>query len=132
MTAPIPSSSDDDEDIIKESTPTKKKSPSTNNVRVVGRIRPMAQYEVENGSKTVVVKTPTTKDHVGPETLQINNGPGEEKRWFELDAILDHTNTQEQVYTKSGARQAIAEDLFDGFNCTILAYGQTGAGKVRK
>jgi Kinesin motor domain len=94
------------------------------NVRVVGRIRPLAKYEIENGSKPCVTKIPSLNDG-GPETLQINEG---EKRWFELDAILDSESTQHDVYEKSGARKAISEDIFQGFNCTILAYGQTGAG----
>jgi hypothetical protein len=100
-------------------------SSSTKNVRVVGRIRPLAQYEIENGSKPCVIKVPNILNDDGPETLQINEG---EKRWFELDAILDSDSTQREVYEKSGARKAISEDIFQGFNCTILAYGQTGAG----
>lgn len=100
---------------------------SSKNVRVVGRIRPLAAYEVENGSKPCVVKIPSLNDG-GPETLQINEG---EKRWFELDAILDSDSTQLEVYEKSGAHKAISDDIFQGFNCTILAYGQTGAGTLK-
>jgi hypothetical protein len=124
MTAPIPK----EDDSVKKA---KKKPVSTANVRVVGRIRPLAKYEIENGSKPCVVKVPTTKGHTGPETLQINpTNKGEEQRWFELDAILDENCSQKEVYEKSGAFQAISEDIFQGFNCTILAYGQTGAGKT--
>jgi hypothetical protein len=91
----------------------------------------LAQYEIENGSIPVVSRVPNVSE-TGPETLQINppKNSSEEKRCYELDAVLDQDCTQQQVYEKSGARQAIAEDLFQGFNCTILAYGQTGAGKT--
>jgi hypothetical protein len=99
--------------------------PTTANVRVVARIRPLANYEIENGSTPCVQKLPGgTAD--GPQTLQINQG---EKRWFELDAVLDESCSQKDVYAMSGARNAIRNDVFLGFNCTILAYGQTGAGK---
>ena len=100
------------------------KKASSGNVRVVTRVRPMAKYELEKGCKPVVSKIPHHGD--GPEALQVNEG---EKRWFELDAVLDVDSSQQDVYEKSGAYKSITEDLFEGFNCTILAYGQTGAGK---
>jgi hypothetical protein len=108
---------------------------SSCNVRVVARIRPIAQYELENGSKQVVkclpsfgglaADGPTTE----PEVLEVQP-PGLEKRWFELDAVFDGISTQQEVYVKSGAQQAVTHDIFKGFNCTILAYGQTGSGKT--
>jgi hypothetical protein len=124
MTAPIPG---------QDTAPVEEKSSSSSsktsaNVRVVSRVRPLAQYELENGSKSVVIRVPHISDDEGPETLQIN---GPEQRWFELDAVLDESCSQQLVYEKSGAYLAISEDLFSGYNCTILAYGQTGAGKVR-
>lgn len=121
MTAPVPGEGDA---AIKK---TKKDSDSSGNVRVVSRIRPMAKYELEKGCEPVVSKVPNFDDNDGPESIQINEG---DKRWFELDAVLDQECTQQEVYEKSGAYKAISEDLFSGFNCTILAYGQTGAGKV--
>mmetsp|Transcript_32984 Transcript_32984/g.79772 ORF Transcript_32984/g.79772 Transcript_32984/m.79772 type:complete len:774 (-) Transcript_32984:283-2604(-) len=107
----------------------KKKEPaSEGNVRVVLRVRPMAKYELEKGCKQVVFRVPVADpDSDGPEAVQVNQP---EKRFFELDAVLDETFTQKQLYEKSGAYKAISEDLFKGFNCTILAYGQTGAGKT--
>eukprot|EP00536_Pseudo-nitzschia_multiseries_P010062 jgi/Psemu1/202281/e_gw1.295.26.1 len=101
----------------------------SNKVRVVGRIRPLAKYEIENGSKEVVTRVPGYGD--GPETLQIEEADdGNSNRYFELDAVLDGKCSQREVYEKSGARKAIADDLFCGYNATILAYGQTGAGKT--
>jgi len=114
----------------------------SNNVRVVGRIRPLAKYEIRNGSKVVVTKLPGYQQYdehnnavAGPDTLQIEdeNNPNDSHsshRYYELDAVLDDTSTQNDVYEKSGARNAIAEDLFCGYNATILAYGQTGSGKT--
>ena len=170
--------------------------PTPSNVRVVGRIRPLAgtlpppqrhayvyvyvylvqqltsshssclrssygiiDYELEKGCQQVVqaldstlgTRTTTTttltstNDHKlchniapdpGPQQLFITPPDtttpdgGDNKRWFELDAVLDGSCTQEHVYVQSGAKQAVCHDLFQGFNCTILAYGQTGAGKT--
>jgi hypothetical protein len=134
MTAPLPRSdsnvSVEQRQGVSEGKNSTKATVSTANVRVVGRIRPLARYEIEGGSTPCVVKVPTIPGHTGPETLQINHqNKSEPQKWFELDAILDESCTQQEVYEKSGAHEAIAEDIFQGFNCTILAYGQTGAGK---
>jgi hypothetical protein len=112
-----------------------KAADASGNVRVVARIRPLAKYEIANGSKQIVSSLPSLSSTLGgpiqipkePEVLEIKP-EGAEKRWFELDAVLDGKSTQEEAYIKSGAQQAVTEDLFKGFNCTVLAYGQTGAG----
>eukprot|EP00934_Nitzschia_sp_Nitz4_P003133 Nitzschia sp. Nitz4//scaffold186_size43309//29490//32129//NITZ4_007322-RA/size43309-augustus-gene-0.15-mRNA-1//1//CDS//3329539773//3123//frame0 len=120
MTAPVPGN---DSPAVK----APKKTPQAN-VRVVSRVRPLAKYELEKGCEPVVVRVPKLVPDEGPEALQVNQN--DDKRWFELDAVLDESCTQQEVYERSGAYNAIAEDLFSGFNCTILAYGQTGAGKT--
>ena len=58
-----------------------------------------------------------------PELLQVQV-PDAPKRWFELDAVFDKNSTQEEVYVKCGAKNAVCENIFKGFNCTVLAYGQ--------
>ena len=112
--------------------------PSQSNIRVCARIRPLAKYELENGSKQIVDSLPTfsktsaapiTGPTVEPEVLEVKP-PNAQKRWFELDAVFDGKSTQRDVYVKSGAQQAVKNDIFKGFNCTILAYGQTGSGKT--
>jgi len=112
---------------------------TTSNVRVVARIRPLAKYEIENGSKRIVTSLSLPgggddddiKISTEPEILQVlQPSSSTEKRWFELDAVLDGNSTQKMAYIKSGAQQAVTQDIFKGFNCTILAYGQTGSGKT--
>ncbi|CAJ1958360.1 unnamed protein product [Cylindrotheca closterium] len=111
-------------------------SSSQSNIRVVARIRPLAKYELENGSKQIVNSlpsllgsSPATGPTTEPEVLEVKP-PNAEKRWFEVDAVFDGISTQRDVYVKSGAQQAVCQDIFKGFNCTILAYGQTGSGKT--
>jgi hypothetical protein len=107
----------------------------TANVRVVARIRPLAKYEIENGSKEIMqslpgAPPPTHGPTTEPQVLQVKAAAGAEKRWFELDAVFGNDSQQQDVYIQSGAQQAVQQDLFQGFNCTILAYGQTGSGKT--
>ncbi|EFJ28839.1 hypothetical protein SELMODRAFT_92509, partial [Selaginella moellendorffii] len=47
---------------------------------------------------------------------------------FKFDAVLPPSATQADVYNVSA--QAVIQDVLDGYNGTIMAYGQTGAGKT--
>ena len=103
-------------------------------VRVVARIRPLSKTELKRGSKETVTSMqlePSAVDNnKEPEMIETKADGGNNKRWFELDAVFDSCSTQEEVYERSGARNAVCEDIFKGYNATILAYGQTGAGKT--
>lgn len=103
---------------------------SAHHVRVVARIRPLSQSEEERGSKETItsMQDENSSSNDEPELIE-TNGNGN-KRWFELDAVFDPLSTQELVYQKSGARNAVCNDIFKGYNATILAYGQTGSGKT--
>lgn len=85
-------------------------------VRVVARIRPLSSKELKNGSKDILK---TLVDNNQNSLLQM-----EDSRWFALDYCSNNT-PQSQFYNESGADDII-EQLFQGFNGTILAYGQTG------
>ena len=109
--------------------PTSSKSAGAGNkVRVVARIRPLSSKEKAEKSHETVSKLPNNNGD-DTELVQVNGDAKADKRWFELDAVLDGSSTQLEVYEQSGAKQAVTQDLFDGFNTSILAYGQTGAGK---
>jgi hypothetical protein len=102
------------------SSPNKK----TCNVRVVSRIRPPSSTST-NTTTSTIDDANSVVHALDDCVLQVDG-----KRWFEMDAVLDSTCSQEQVYVQSGAQQAVCQDIFNGFHCTILAYGQTGSGKT--
>ena len=56
-------------------------------------------------------------------------GEGMPPREFSFDYTYDDTSEQLTVYQNLGA--PMLEKAFEGWNGTIFAYGQTGAGKVR-
>jgi hypothetical protein len=105
-----------------------------NKVRVVARIRPLSTKEKNEGSHEMLRVLQGNGNATS--IVQVNagnarhNGQASDKKWFELDAALDGASTQKDVYEASGARHAVTTDLFEGFNTSILAYGQTGAGKT--
>ena len=52
----------------------------------------------------------------------------DESTEFQFDAVLPPTATQSDVFAVA-ARPVIA-DVLNGYNGTVMAYGQTGAGKT--
>jgi hypothetical protein len=56
-----------------------------------------------------------------------SNNPRNENKNFSLDWVVDDSVSQEQFYNY--VANPILKSFFQGYNCTIFAYGQTGAGK---
>jgi len=95
------------------------------NVRVVLRARPTANFANENfqfneGSDSIDMR-------VAKEEAEgaVNN---KQESWhFKVDKVLVNAS-QEQVFETCAAD--VVKSVMDGYNGTILAYGQTGAGKT--
>ncbi|CAD8194063.1 unnamed protein product [Paramecium octaurelia] len=81
------------------------------NIKVFCRIRPLNQKETSLIS--YIIKE---------QTMQI----GEQK--FTFDRILDSNTTQQEVYDEIG--KPIIDQILQGFNATLLMYGQTSSGKT--
>ena len=47
---------------------------------------------------------------------------------FTFDYVYDQNSTQEEVYEHSGKSAVLS--VLEGYNATLLAYGQTGTGKT--
>merc|ERR1712060_489962 len=54
-------------------------------------------------------------------------GSERDQKDFTYDAVFDQRMTQQQIFDDTALE--IVESVMDGFNGTIFAYGQTGAGK---
>lgn len=96
-----------------------------NHVRVVVRARPTASFASENfqfheASDSIDMRLP--KDATaGP----VNN---QQESWhFKVDKVMA-TASQEQVFEQCA--QEVVRSVMDGYNGTVMAYGQTGAGKT--
>ena len=87
----------------------------TCNVRVYARFRPLNKREIALGEGQA------NTSYKGSTEVAVQGTP------FSFDAIFGIDARQEDLY-KQIAVQTV-DDLFDGFNGTIFAYGQTGAGK---
>lgn len=89
------------------------------NVKVVARVRPTNQKEVNMGGVTCVKHSQTNIEVV------VDGNPNA----FNFDRIFGAESTQEEVFQETA--RPLIEDVLAGYNATIFAYGQTGTGKVR-
>jgi kinesin family protein 5 len=92
------------------------------NVKVICRFRPINDLEKLEGERPDAPKLEFPNDTTV--TVITNKQP---PQVFTFDKVFDWNSTQEQVYNLS-AKDTI-EDVLQGYNGTIFAYGQTGAGK---
>lgn len=91
---------------------------SVSNIQVVCRLRPLSETEAQNRQNEavqVVDSRSVVVQHKG------QNSP------FTFDHVFSSLATQNDVYEH--VAESTLDDFFEGINGTILAYGQTGAGK---
>ncbi|KAI5084376.1 hypothetical protein GOP47_0000545 [Adiantum capillus-veneris] len=93
-------------------------------VRVTVRARPFMKVEEGHENEIPVVFVNPVKSTV---TVR-RKGSFVDYTEFKFDAVLGDSATQADVYQV--AAQPIVLDVLEGYNGTIMAYGQTGAGKT--
>ncbi|EGR29876.1 kinesin motor domain protein, partial [Ichthyophthirius multifiliis] len=111
------------------------------NCKVIIRVRPPLPREIDDGKfiSTIQVSPESKKiciyeyyniELVESEKLQefLNNPNNYTMHQFSFDHVYDQDSTQQDVYDNT-ARQSVISAL-QGFNATIMAYGQTGTGKT--
>lgn len=95
-------------------------------VQVVLRVRPFLDREcvgAQGGRRVVkVVKNQIT---LSSEALQDESNSS---YTFTFDSIYDQDSTQAQVFETTA--KPLVDSCLQGYNATILAYGQTGTGKT--
>mgnify|MGYP002630466765 CR=1 FL=1 len=97
-------------------------SNKTECIRVIIRCRPLSTQEQKDG-REVAVSMNFKKGEV------IINKPGDDiPKVFTFDSVYDWNSEQENVFTDTA--WPIIQNVMDGYNGTIFAYGQTGTGKT--
>ena len=86
-------------------------------VQVFCRVRPTNSKETTSGYTCV---------KYGDQNIEIKTEEGENK--FTFDHIFGMESTQADVFQNTAG--ALIVDVLSGYNATILAYGQSGTGKV--
>jgi len=94
-------------------------------VKVVVRVRPLSRKEIQDGHEAAAVADEKSG------TIVCTNpkaDAAEPSKNFTFDAVFAKDCTQRSIYDKCGA--TVVEAVLAGYNGTIFAYGQTGAGKT--
>ena len=104
---------------------TPKRPSSNSRIRVVVRVRPPIAEDVDNCEAEQYDECVEEDPSRG--TLQLKK-PFFDTREFSLDIVLSREATQAQTYEAVG--RPVVDDVLEGFNGTVLAYGQTGTGKT--
>ncbi len=111
------------------------------NMKVVVRVRPESESEIGSGSQGVVK---VLDEHVLVFDPHPDNEPsfqqlsGQRRRpllgkkrkdlRFAFDRVFDETSSQVEVFEHT--TRAVIDGVLNGVNCSVFAYGATGAGKT--
>ncbi|RHY29535.1 hypothetical protein DYB32_005072 [Aphanomyces invadans] len=98
-------------------------------VRVVVRMRPSNERErkLQAANESVVAIRPPSEPTDLPTRLDVKCPDHSIDATYNYDAIFGTHANQRDVYAYL---QSSVEQVVQGFNCTIFAYGQTGTGKT--
>ncbi|KAK6944046.1 Kinesin motor domain [Dillenia turbinata] len=94
------------------------------NVQVLLRCRPFSEDELRNNAPQVV----TCNDHQREVAVSQSIAGKHIGRVFTFDKVFGPSAQQKDLYEQ--AVVPIVNEVLEGFNCTIFAYGQTGTGKT--
>eukprot|EP00736_Rhodelphis_marinus_P014512 Rmarinus@m.30099 len=101
----------------------------TDNVKVAVRVRPFNQREIEAGCRNVIRMEGNRTFIVNPHSID----QAEERQFtydysfWSFDEKSGDYASQQTVYDTVGL--SVIENAWKGYNCSVFAYGQTGAGK---
>ncbi|XVF76585.1 hypothetical protein PTKIN_Ptkin13bG0277500 [Pterospermum kingtungense] len=94
------------------------------NVQVLLRCRPLSEDE----QRINVPKAISCSEHKREVTVLQNVANKQVDRVFTFDKVFGPKAQQRTIYDQAIA--PIVNEVLDGFNCTVFAYGQTGTGKT--
>lgn len=91
---------------------------SSTGIKVVARFRPQNRVELESGGQPIV-------NFEGDDSLTIDSKDAQGA--FTFDRVFDMQCRQQDIFDYS--IRSTVDDILNGYNGTVFAYGQTGAGK---
>ncbi|CAK5081673.1 unnamed protein product [Meloidogyne enterolobii] len=95
------------------------------NVKVSVRCRPLSKREKEIGFVQSIVEV----DYTGKSILvSSSNGQSDLLKCYQFDEVFGPDSCQSDVY--NCIARPVVENVLEGFNGTVFAYGQTGTGKT--
>lgn len=102
------------------------------NIKVVIRCRRRSEREVEENSPIIVTSSGAKSNELTIETTAPSSTLGvvslPPTRTYPFDIVFGPEADQALVYHEVVA--PMLEEVIQGYNCTLFAYGQTGTGKT--
>ncbi|XP_026720550.1 kinesin-like protein KIF18B isoform X2 [Athene cunicularia] len=111
--------------------------PQEGSVAVVVRVRPRSSCERERAARPVLhvvdqhILVFNPEEHSGPPSSVLpTHGPKHHSKdlKFVFDRVFGEGATQEEVFQQT--THALLDSVLNGYNCSVFAYGATGAGKT--
>lgn len=106
-------------------TPSQQLDDEIENVRVVVRSRPMDKNELSTGALSAIQ---VDKINRAITVAKPNATANEPPKTYYFDNVFDGGSNQLDLYVDTA--RPIVDKVLEGYNGTILAYGQTGTGKT--
>ncbi|KAK3991343.1 kinesin heavy chain [Cladorrhinum sp. PSN332] len=103
---------------VRETRTTAVNMSNANSIKVVARFRPQNRVEIESGGQPIV-------SFQGQDTCTVDSK--EAQGSFTFDRVFDMSCKQADIFDFS--IKPTVDDILNGYNGTVFAYGQTGAGK---
>lgn len=98
------------------------------NVKVIVRCRPPSDLERKDPSQFQVVSTKIEAKEVFVSQTIPGRKVESYSKTFTFDGVCNQFTTQQELFLTYIV--PIVDEVLQGFNCTIFAYGQTGTGKT--
>lgn len=105
--------------------------PRSVNVQVAVRCRPLNSRERSSGERTVLTCAEERREVICSAPNAVRKGgsaAANPKKMYTYDHVFGPDASQADVY--EGIVEPIVDEVLQGYNCTVFAYGQTGTGKT--
>lgn len=119
---------------IRDPPARKKESNEENeyNIRVAVRCRRRSEKEIEENSNSIVITEGPKSQSITIETAATTSVMGvvtlPPTRTYPFDVVFGPEADQATIYQE--VVSPMLEEVIQGYNCTLFAYGQTGTGKT--
>jgi len=111
---------------------SERNSPREGDVQVFVRFRPLNKREQALPSQSQIWKQANDQELQVKRPVDDASSKGlvAQNSWqnYRFDKILPEETSQEEMY--NALARPLVNDILDGYNCSLLAYGMTGSGKT--
>lgn len=91
-------------------------------IRVVIRCRPMSNTEIKDSRECAIKMFKNTGE------VFVQKPTEDVPKVFTFDSVYDWNSEQSEIFAETA--YPVCENVIQGYNGTIFAYGQTGTGKT--